>query len=73
MAKIFYKQCKMQQGDRFHIAWIPERFAVANKNIIIDSLDGDWKVIEIGSAKMAEEYVRDRSRDYLRTREASDI
>jgi hypothetical protein len=54
-----------------HTAWIPKKFAKRGKYIRIGDSDG-WLVTECYS-EMPFETADANSRDYLRTRKASDI
>ena len=69
-------QCKMLGLDeaegQVHVAWLPSRFAVVGKLIDIDGMAGRWRVVERYESKPTE-YVYERSRDYQRQREASDV
>ena len=56
--------------------WIPSKFAVKNKKLYIDDPNGGrefWVVEEVYGKPVPYEEVNDRSQDYKRTREASDI
>ena len=55
-----------------YVAWIPKKKAVVGKWLRIDNLRGNWQVEEVWATKDAAE-VNVRSRDHLRTREASDV
>lgn len=67
-----YKQCLMEKNGAVTTAWIPEKFAVLNKFLKLEDVDG-WKVKEVYSVSASESVVNDNSRDHLRTRKASDI
>ena len=64
-------QCKLGRKDIIDIAWIPNKFAKVGKYLRIKEVNG-WKVLEVWNSRSANE-VRDRERDYLKTRKASDI
>ena len=66
-----YRQCVLQRGGMWQTAWIPARFAQLDKYLKIRGVNG-WQVKNVGAAEKYSE-VNMRSRDYLRTREASDI
>lgn len=81
---MFFKQCLLNKGTARKVSWIPAIFAkigrVLKLRITIQSgclvdhgpWDDGWTVLEVwGGAE--EKEVEDRSRDYLRTRKASDI
>ena len=71
----YYVQCRLTRGSARQTAWLPEKFAAVGRTIRLTeghwSEDG-WQVAGIGT-RLAEDYVRERSRDYLQTRKASDI
>lgn len=58
------------------VAWIPVKFAVMDKKLIIDDPNGGrefWTVEAVYGKPISYEEVNERSQDYKRTREASDI
>jgi hypothetical protein len=68
-------QCLLGKNSRYQVAWIREKKAFVGN--IVELIDDDrhdpgWRVISAGN-RLSEEYLRERSRDYLRTRKASDI
>lgn len=68
-------QCLLGKSARFQVAWIREKAAVIGN--IVELIDDarrspGWRVISAGN-RLPEAYLRERSRDYLRTRRASDI
>lgn len=71
-----FQQCKMKRGDKIHTAWIPSKYAKQGEYIKIRE-KGEWIdgycVEEVGSIKMREDFIKERSQDYKRTRQASDI
>lgn len=76
----YYVQCelhKMIDEDRCKtdVAWIPEKYAKIGKVIKL-KIDGvwedGWKVVFLGAKSPAKE-VEDKSRDYLKQRESSDV
>lgn len=76
MAQQFYRQCKLQRGTEGDVAWIPEKFAVQDKYLLIEKKTGDengWKVIEVGSNRVDGAYLKEHERNYLTQREASDV
>lgn len=64
-------QCKLQKGNIFQTAWIPEQYAKKNKYLTIKR-DQGWIVIETYS-KMLSKEVQKRSIDYRNQRKVSDI
>lgn len=70
-----YRQCILEKGNVSTTSWIPSKFAIKGKFIKLKDngkwVNG-WEVIEVGT-EMAEKTVIERSRDYLKQREASDI
>lgn len=83
MAKEMYKQCTLSketdQGTAYMVSWIRSRLAVAGK--ILDRLeDSDtgiiesgWKVVSVTDPEVEEHIVLSRSRDFKKTRKASDV
>ena len=67
-----WKQCKMTKGTSSQTAWIPKKFAVVGKYIRIKN-DNGWEVKEVYDVEMPEVTITARSRDYLHTRDVSDI
>lgn len=59
-------------GRRVHVAFVPSKLAVVGKRLRIDSVPGDWTVVERGQTLPADQ-VEAKSRDYLHQREASDV
>ena len=71
----YYRQCWLARGNAHQMAWIPEKFAVAGRFLRLTEAgqtEDGWQVTGVG-AQMTEENVRERSRDYKHTRQASDI
>lgn len=75
-----YKQCLMQGVKGQYVAWIPENVAVVGKTLSlkddndwIEVSDNVWKVQDVYSIAFDKEIVEERSRDYKKTRIASDI
>lgn len=74
---MFYKQCTLKSGIRWYHSWLPETLAVKGKTVQFKNGLGhwgyNWKVISVGKVRLSEEYVKERERDYLNQRDASDI
>ena len=68
----YKKQCRLAKGDRRISIWIPEEFAVKGKQISVDKVKG-WFVQKVFDKRVSSEYLKERERDYLNTRKASDI
>ena len=70
----FYCQCWLARGRSRQMAWIPEKFAVADRFLRLTdagvSEDG-WQVVGVG-ARLTAAYLNERSQDYKHTRRASD-
>lgn len=73
MAKPTYKQCTLRKGNVKTVVWIPSCLAKVGKNVVIKATGETWKVESASKSEMLEEYLVERSRDYLKQREASDI
>lgn len=77
---IWYRQCKFtsptQDGYLCKIAWIPEHLAVVGKKVYFGKKTKTperlWEV-ESAAGRMEEGVLRERERDYLTQRQASDI
>jgi len=67
-----YKQCLMVKNGMYQISWLPERFAKTGKFLKLKEDDG-WEVKEVYGPELDEAIVNERSRDYRKQREASDI
>ena len=68
-------QCLLGKNSRYQVAWIREKAAyIGNVIELVDDKERDpgWRVISAGT-RLPEAYLRERSRDYLNTRKASDI
>ena len=68
-------QCLLGKNSRYQVAWIREKVAYIGNVIELvegDSRDPGWRVISAGN-RLRADYLRERSRDYLRTRRASDV
>lgn len=75
------RQCTMRKptesGEKVLHAWIPERYAVADKYLKLDDPDtgeteDGWKVVSVGTTVIKSDIVNERSQDYKNTRKASD-
>lgn len=70
------QQCRLVNGSMHQTAWIPSIFAIPNKLIaIVDDIgrEEEWTIEEVYGKPVSYKEVNDRSQDYKRTREASDI
>ena len=65
-------QCRLQCDQMFQVSWIPEKFAVLGKRLILDGDPGEWKVIAKYATKPSKE-IQARSQDYRNQRKVSDI
>ena len=82
MKHYFLKQCRLEKvvnrSKKLMTTWIPEKYAIKGKIIDLkekfnDGWSNGWKVENVGREKKALFEVKERGRDYRRTREASDI
>lgn len=62
----------MEKNGTFQTSWIPEKFAIVGKFLKLKE-DNGWQVKIASSIALEEQIVNERSRDYTKTREASDI
>ena len=72
MDKTLYKQCRLKRGSQYDTAYIPTRFAIKGKFLKLKDVDG-WEVINVGKRVVNADEVSDISRDFTKTRKASDI
>ena len=72
---LFYRQCslrkKTKETSHTQVSWIPERYAIKGKFLKLKE-DNGWEVLSVG-AKQPASVVNQRSRDWKKTRKASDI
>jgi hypothetical protein len=73
-------QCKLTRNHEHQMLWIPTKFATEGRNIGLrektpqggNYWDEGWTVEQVFTT-MPQDYVLERSQDYKKTREASDI
>jgi hypothetical protein len=78
--ELFYRQCRLQKrvGDTTYeqVSFLPEPFGVVGKVLKLPDgdrgWDGGWVVVSAGERQPGT-HVEAHARDYLKTREASDI
>ncbi len=63
----------MENGDLKQIGWISEELAVIGKTVKDKDDDHIWKIKTVYNFTREEKEANLRSRDYTKTREASDI
>jgi len=73
----FSIQCKLQNGNRFLVSWIPEKYAIRGKYLKIkdrqtDKWEDGWQVLDVG-VKMPYEFIVNRSEDHKKMKEVSDV
>ncbi len=73
-----YVQCTLKHlpTRREQVCWIPECFAVPGKIIGIREAGGEWDegwTVWLTGTRLEKSVVEQRQRDYLHTREASDV
>jgi hypothetical protein len=68
-----YAQCRLSQNGSTQVAWIQKKLAAKGKTISLKDVDGLWLVEEVFEPTLPWEVINERSQDYKRTREASDI
>lgn len=74
--QIYYRQCVLKKQSVTTTSWLPEKFAKQGKVLKLKNdgvWDNGWKVDQVGSRRVLEDEVRERSQDYKHQREASDI
>jgi hypothetical protein len=71
-----YKQCTLQKGKENQVTWIPESFAKKGKYLELKNSQKNWEngwlIVAVGNT-LDEQTLNERSQDYKRTRQASDI
>lgn len=71
------RQCQLSYGWTTKTFWIPSKFAIKGKSLLIDDdmtgIQEEWIVDEVYGPELPYSYVNDRSQDHKRTRKASDI
>lgn len=73
---MFFKQCLLKNGPRRMVSWLPALFAKVGRVLKLRLPEGPWDdgwIVDEVYSGMEEAALLDRSRDYLRTRKASDI
>jgi hypothetical protein len=66
-------QCELVSGRLHHIAYIPQSMArLNNTGLIIDNMPGTWTVVNVYTTMSTAE-ANERSRDYTKQRDCSDI
>ncbi len=72
-----YKQCTLKDKatNGLHVAWIKNELAVVGSTVSFKDEDGNFFIVEKinGETTLPWSEINDRSQDYKRTREASDI
>ena len=73
----YYKQCELSCGNTKQIAWIPEKFAIVDKLLILGKRTPDntdrWTVSLVADIQLSESYLVEHERDFKTQRQASDI
>jgi len=71
----YLTQCILNKGTRTQVAWIPDRKALLGS--VVELIDDNWRekgwLVSGVGVRLPESIVRERSRDYVNTRKASDI
>jgi hypothetical protein len=74
----FSRQCALQRGVETLVTWMPEEFAEVGKCLRLkqerqDEWSEGWTVTAVFNPRLPSDYVNERSRDYTKTRKATDI
>lgn len=72
MTEQLYVQCTLQSGTTHDVAWVPEDMAKRYNHVSFGD-EQVWVVTTVGTVKLPWSQVNERSRDWKRTRAASDI
>lgn len=73
-----YRQCKLIKEDKEGkpiselVCYLNEKLAKKNKYVLVDTLEGLWKVAEVYQS-LPEEIVLKNSQDYKHQRKESDV
>lgn len=75
------RQCKVSKatiegGAFMQVVWLPTKFAVPNTYVkvkVAGEWDDHWHVDEVFGPEVPETEVAERSRDFTKTRKASDV
>lgn len=71
----YHKQCILRKGTTITVSWIPEKFAHPGKHLKLKD-DGKWVdgwVVEVVGTRLDSTYVENRSQEYKKHRERTDI
>jgi hypothetical protein len=69
---MLYRQCLLRKDRLIEVAWIPSKFAVVGKTLVIKDISG-WVVKEVYSPELEYDIVNLNSRDWTLMRRVSDI
>jgi hypothetical protein len=71
----YFKQCQFRSGNIHTMAWIEEEGAKVGNTMIFKDTDDPrrWEVTLVFDIRLTEDAVKERERDYLKQRKASDI
>ena len=63
MNEIYYKQCELrsQNGNAYHIAWIPAALAKIGQWLEIKKTKEDWQVVKAGNNKRTKKDLNKKS------------
>ena len=74
---IYMRQCILEADDEDKklttTLWLDDPKLKVGCLLRLSGDDTLWKLISMGNKRYVSDYINDRSRDYLQTREASDI
>lgn len=78
----FFRQCSLdlplKNGVKRTVSWIPEKYAIKGKIIQLkkretDEWENGWVVVMVGTIRLTQDQVTERSQDFKKQRKASDI
>lgn len=70
--EITYKQCRLQNGNRTLVSWIPSKFAKIGRLLELKGEDG-WEVLAVGSVEMNQGQVTKMRNAHKNHRKATDV
>lgn len=60
MAKRWYRECDLRQGDHKAVAYLPEAECILGARLVLPEVSGEWRIVGISASQMTEEKLRIR-------------
>jgi hypothetical protein len=72
---MYSKQCRLTKGNKVQYSWIPTKFAIKNKKLILKNENGDWEqwIVDEVYSTVSHKSLKFLEEQHKKTREASDI